>query len=202
MDLDGTARLRRDGTRNLVDAARAAGVRRMLTQSIAFVYEPADELATETDPLNVSAPEPWNGSVVGAAMMEEIANELPESVILRYGFFYDATTGFNGDGFTAKQLQVGALPANENVNSFIHVKDAAEATVLALDWPAGVYNIVDDEPVEARVWMPAVAAANGWPAPAQVAGRDPIMSRAASNAKARRVGWAPRYPSWRAGLAT
>ena len=200
MDLESTSRLRRDGTRNLVDAAKAAGVRRMLTQSIAFAYEPADDLATEDEPLNVGAPEPWNGPAVGVAVMEEIANELPESVILRYGFFYDATTGFNGDGFSAQMIRHGGVAANDNVTSFIHMEDAAEATLLALKWPAGVYNIVDDEPVVAREWVPAVAAAHHWPQPPRTTGRDPIMSRGASNAKARRVGWSPRHHSWRSEL--
>jgi nucleoside-diphosphate-sugar epimerase len=184
MDLEATNRLRRDGTRNLVDAAKQSGVRRMLTQSLAVVYEPAETLATEDDPLN----------------MEAASNELPKSVILRYGLFYDMTTGFNGDGITARLLQAGAMAANDNVTSFIHVQDATEATLLALDWPAGVYNIVDDEPVVQRIWTTAVAAAHGWPAPADVNGRDGTMSRGASNAKARRLGWAPQFPSWRAGL--
>jgi nucleoside-diphosphate-sugar epimerase len=200
MDLEATNRLRRDGTRNLVDAAKQSGVRRMLTQSLAVVYEPAETLATEDDPLNMDAPAPWNEQSVVLAAMEAASNELPESVILRYGLFYDMTTGFNGDGITARLLQAGAMAANDNVTSFIHVQDATEATLLALDWPAGVYNIVDDEPVVQRIWTTAVAAAHGWPAPADVNGRDGTMSRGASNAKAKRLGWAPQFPSWRAGL--
>jgi nucleoside-diphosphate-sugar epimerase len=200
MDVDGTSRLRRDGTQNLVDAAKAAGVRRMLTQSIAFVYAPAAGLATEDAPLAVDAPEPWNGPAVGIALMEEIANELPESVILRYGFFVSPTTGFNNDGFTAQLIQAGTLPANDNITSFIHVDDAAEATVRALDWPAGVYNIVDSEPVAASVWVPIVARANGAPTPQRVVGIDPTMSRGASNVKARALGWTPKHPSWRDAL--
>jgi nucleoside-diphosphate-sugar epimerase len=200
MDLAATNRLRRDGTRNLVDAAKACGIRRMLTQSIAVIYAPGETLATENDPLNFDSPPPWDEQAVIVAAMEETANELPESVILRYGLFYDMTTGFNGDGITARQLQAGMMPANDNVTSFIHVKDAVEATLLALDWPAGVYNIVDDAPVVQRVWTTAVAAANGWPPPMDVAGYDGTMSRGASNAKAKRLGWAPRIPGWRAGL--
>ena len=201
MDVEATNRLRRDGTRNLVDAAMAVGVRRMLTQSIAFVYEPGDDLATESDPLAVSAPEPWNVPAIGVAVMEEIANEMPESVILRDGFFHNDTTGFNGEGFTARLMDGSTLAANDNVTSFIHVDDAAEATMLALEWPAGVYNIVDDEPVEANVWVPAAAASRNAPAPKRVTGKDPITGRGASNAKARRVGWAPRHRSWRSSLA-
>lgn len=201
LDIESTNRLRRDGTRNLVDAAQAVGVRRMLTQSIAFVYEHADSLATESDPLAVHAPEPWNTPVVGVAVMEEIANELPESVILRYGLFHNETTGFNGVGYNAQLIDRGQLPASDNVSSFIHVDDAAEATMLALEWPAGAYNIVDDEPAQANVWIPAVAAARGAPAPKRVSGHDPIMGRGASNAKARVLGWSPRHPSWRTSLA-
>ena len=72
--------------------------------------------------------------------------------------------------------------------------------MLALEWPAGVYNIVDDEPVEANVWIPAIVAARGATAPKRVSGHDPIMGRGASNAKAHRVGWSPRHSSWRTSL--
>ena len=83
----------------------------------------------------------------------------------------------------------------------MHVDDAAAATVRALEWPAGVYNIVDDEPAPAQEWLPAYADAIGAPPPTSTVGTSwPPRGRGASNAKARAAGWTPRYPTWRSGF--
>jgi nucleoside-diphosphate-sugar epimerase len=201
MDLAATARVRLEGTRNLVDAARAAGVRRIVTQSIAFVYVPGAGLATEDEPLYVDAPAPWDSAPRSTAGMEQMVDELPESVVLRYGLLYGPGTAFAADGVTAAQVRRGEQPANENVASFLHVDDAVTTARLALDWPPSIYNVVDDEPVAATTWLPLYAAALGGPPPATVAGRDPLMSRGASNAKARQAcHWTPRHPTWRDSL--
>lgn len=221
MDFASTNRLRIEGTRNLVDAARALGIRRMVTQSFGPAYAPGEGLATEETPLYLDASAAWSGgaaleaeagtvdpttdsvsAVVGAlATMEATVAELPESVVLRYGLLYGPGTSFAADGFMTEMVRQGRMPANENVASFVHVEDAARAAMLALDWPAGVYNIVDDEPASAREWLPRYAAEVGGPPPPQVDGKDALMSRGISNAKAKRqVGWSPRHPSWRAGF--
>lgn len=221
MDFAATNRLRIEGTRNLVDAARAVGVRRMVTQSFGPAYAPGEGLATEGTPLYLDASEAWSGgaaleteegtaaattdsvsATVGALVtMEETVAELPESVVLRYGLLYGPGTSFAADGFMTELVRQGQMPANENVTSFVHVEDAARAAMLALDWPAGVYNIVDDAPAPAREWLPRYATEVGGPPPSRVDGKDALMSRGISNAKAKRqVGWSPRHPSWRAGF--
>jgi nucleoside-diphosphate-sugar epimerase len=200
-DLAATNKLRIEGTRNLVDAARAAGVRRMVTQSFGPAYAPGEGLATEETPLHLDAPEPFGTTVAALATMEATAAELPESVILRYGLFYGPGTSFDRDGFHADLVRKGQYPANESVNSFVHVEDAARAAMLALDWPAGVYNIADDDPAPVREWLPRYAAEVGGPPPPVVEGKDALMSRGFSSQKARREqGWTPRRPSWRAGF--
>jgi nucleoside-diphosphate-sugar epimerase len=200
LDFAATARVRIEGTRNLVDAARAAGVRRMITQSFWGCYVPGDGLADEDTPLYVEAPAPQNGITRPIAVMEQTAGELPESVVLRYGLFYGPGTAFEPDGRTAEQVRRGQLPANENVVSFLHVEDAATSTELALAWPAGAYNIADDDPAPASEWLPRYASEIGAPPPPRAAGRDPILSRGVSCQKAHRRGWTPRHPSWRAGF--
>jgi nucleoside-diphosphate-sugar epimerase len=201
LDFPALARVRTEGTRNLVDAARAAGANRMVTQSFWGVYIPGDGLADEETPLYVDAPDPWNGISRPVATMEQIASEMPESVVLRYGLFYGPGTSFDPDGRSAEQVRQGQLPINENVTSFLHIEDVAISTQMALGWPAGVYNIADDEPAAASEWLPQYASEIGAPPPPRAAGRDPMLSRGVSSQKARAQGWTPRHPTWRAGIA-
>jgi nucleoside-diphosphate-sugar epimerase len=202
LDFAATGRVRTEGTRNLVDAARAAGVRRMVTQSFWGCYVPGEGLADEQTPLYVDAPAPADGVVRPIATMEQTANELPESVVLRYGLFYGPGTAFEPDGRTAEQVRRGEMPANENVVSFLHVEDAAISTVMALGWPAGAYNIADDEPALTSEWLPRYASEIGAPPPPRATGRAPILSRGVTSQKAHEHGWAPRHPTWRAGFLT
>ena len=135
-----------------------------------------------------------------------------ESIVLRYGNFYGPGTQFGADGSDADLVRqqrfpiAGGGPAHW---SFIHVEDAARATLQALEHGApGIYNIVDDEPAAVAEWLPAYAAALGAPPPLQV---DPprsdyglhgmMLARGASNAKAKRqLNWTPSYASWRDGF--
>jgi nucleoside-diphosphate-sugar epimerase len=201
LDFAATARVRTEGTRNLVDAAQAAGVRRMVTQSFWGVYVPGDGLADEETPLYLEAPEPWDGIARSIAMMERTVHELPDSVVLRYGLFYGPGTAFALDGRTAEQVRRSQMPVNENVISFLHIEDAAISAHQALGWPAGTYNIADDEPAAASDWLPQYAAEIGAPPPPRAAGRDPLLSRGVTSQKAHREqGWNPRHPTWRAGF--
>ncbi|MEU8362238.1 NAD(P)-dependent oxidoreductase [Nonomuraea sp. NPDC048882] len=202
-------RIRRIGTRNLVDAARHAGVPRIVAQSISWVYEPGDAPATEATPLDEQAPEPRVGMIAAVRALEDAVSELDRYVILRYGLFYGPGTWYRPGGPVADVLRgetgdpaarmLGDLVANDAVSSFVHVEDAALAAVAALDWPSGPVNIVDDEPAPAREWLPALAAAVDAPAPAPTAGRL-AWQRGADNTLARSRGWRPRHPTWRTGF--
>ncbi|MEV4362071.1 NAD-dependent epimerase/dehydratase family protein [Nonomuraea sp. NPDC004186] len=206
-------RIRRIGTRNLVDAAKRAGVRRIVAQSIAWAYEAGDAPATEDTPLDVTAPAPRSGVVGGVRALEEAVAELDEHVVLRYGLFYGPGTWYRPGGLVADVLRNGGptgdpasvflsgLAADAAVSSFVHVEDAAEATVAALRWPSGTVNIVDDEPAPAREWLPALAAAVGAPAPAPTDGRAG-WQRGADNGLARSLGWRPRHATWRTGFGS
>jgi nucleoside-diphosphate-sugar epimerase len=214
-----TNRLRRDGTRNLVAAAREAGVARLVAQSIAFVYEPSGDWVKDEDaPLALSSPPPMDEAVGAVADLERQVLDAG-GIVLRYGYFYGPGTALASDGYYAELARKRRFPvvgSGEGRWSFIHVDDAAAATVAALDRSAsGVYNIVDDDPVPASEWVPAYASAIGakrpfrlplWIAriaagPVAVAGM--TTQRGASNAKAKReLGWAPQYASWRDGFRT
>lgn len=195
-DFDQTSRLREEGTRNLIDAALAVGVKHVIAQSISFAYEPGEVPATEDVPLDVCASVPRKQLVASIRTLEFTVKEMPHYVILRYGAFYGPDTFYANDGFVAHQIRQKQIPATDAITSFIHVNDAASATVLALGWPSGVFNIVDDEPVRGIDWIPAYAEASGAPLPDIRSGREG-WERGASNAKARQYGWKPAYPTWK-----
>ena len=199
-DFAATDHLRIVGTRNLVDAAKAAGVRRLIAQSLAIVYAPGPAPATEQDPLADETPS-VRDTVKGVQSLEAAVAELPEGVILRYGFFYGPGTWYSRSGPFAEAVRQGKRPAGRGVSSFVHVKDAASAAMLALDWPAGVVNIVDDEPAAGTEWLPHFAMAIGAPPPPM--GETGGHEQGVSNRKARKqLGWKPVHTTWREGFLT
>jgi nucleoside-diphosphate-sugar epimerase len=218
-NLDGTFaqtnRLRTEGTDNLLAAAREAGVRRFVAQSVASFGRYAREggpVKSEDDPLD---PAPVKGMRELNAAMRHLEQAVTDAggIVLRYGGFYGAAN----DGLLepVRKRQFPIVGDGSGFFSWIHLDDAAAATVLALehDGPA-IYNIVDDEPAPVREWLPVLADALGAKPPRHVpvwlarlfAGEAGVMlgteARGASNAKAKReLGWTPRYPSWRQGFA-
>jgi nucleoside-diphosphate-sugar epimerase len=197
---EANAAVRRKGTRNLTDAALAAGVRRIVAQSIAWAYEGGREFATERTPLDIGAAPPRLATVQAVATLENIVQEVPEWVVLRYGLFYGPTTWYAPDGLMAR----AKLVADDDVTSFVHIDDAASAAVAALRWPSGAVNVCDDEPAAAREWVPVFCASVGAPAPEPVTGAPRHdWARGADNHHARKhLGWTPQYPSWRDGLVS
>lgn len=210
----GTNRLRTEGIDILLAAAREAGVRKILAQSYAPIRfeRKGGPVKSEEDPLDPSPPASMRETIAAMAHLDEAVTEAG-GIALRYGSFY-------GDENSAliPAIRAGKFPIVGNgagVWSFIHVEDAAAATVLALGHDgAAIYNIVDDEPVTTRVWLPEFARIIGAHPPphypvflARFFAGDAIVimeteSRGASNAKAKReLGWTLKYPSWRQGFA-
>jgi nucleoside-diphosphate-sugar epimerase len=206
-------RLRSEGTRNLIDAARAAGALRIVAQSVAFAYAPGPPGAVrrESDPLFLDAPEPFRRSVHALRDLEGAVLGA-DGIVLRYGYFYGPGSAISSAGSMAADVARRRLPVvgrGTGVWSFVHVDDAARATVLALTHgAAGAYNVVDDDP--ARV---AIAATLGAPKPLRVpawmarlaAGSYGVSlmteGQGASNELARReLGWTPEHGSWREGF--
>ena len=215
-------RLRVEGTANLVSAARALGVRRILAQSIAFAYAPGPPgtIHREQDPLlsPEHAPKPFRRSAGAIAELERSVLAA-DGVVLRYGYFYGPGSAISREGSMGREVLRRRFPvvgAGAGVWSFIHVRDAAEATVAALELQGpAVLNVVDDEPAPVSRWLPALSEALGAPPPRRVpallarmvAGSYgvAVMTKAqgASNAAAReRLHWSPSHPSWRGGFRT
>jgi hypothetical protein len=157
-DFAANSRIRREGTRNLVDAALAAGVRRVISQSIAWAYEPGSTPADESTPLDLHAADPARRATVEAvATLEAITAEAPEWVVLRYGMLYGPDTWYTKGALMADLAAKDELPAGPDITSFLHIDDAATAAVAALTWPSGPVNVVDNEPAPADAWVPAFA---------------------------------------------
>ena len=201
-------------------AALATGARRYVTQSIAFLYAPEGSLLKDEEARPFEeAPAPFDEGV--AAVLEHerevLGTEGIEGLVLRYGQFYGPGTYYGRGGGIEREVAKRRLPLigpGTGLASFIHVEDAASATVAALDRGApGIYNVCDDEPAAMREWLPVYAEAAGAKRPfraptwlARLAGGRMAVEfgvnlRGASNEKAKReLGWKPRYASWREGF--
>ena len=214
------ARVRVEGNKNLVAAALQTGVRRFIVQSAGFWYAPGQGLADENESLAFNASPAIAEGSQRYAELESMVLGRPEfaGIALRYGFFYGPGTWFIPEGDVGQQVRQQMVPIigeGQGVSSWVHIDDAAEATVRAIDSPPGIYNIVDDDPSEQRAWLTAFARFCGAPDPPhvseaqalQAAGADAVYYatrlRGASNAKAKRqLGFQPRPLEWLAAAGT
>ncbi|WP_200307172.1 NAD-dependent epimerase/dehydratase family protein [Streptomyces adelaidensis] len=215
-----TARLRTEGTANLIDAARAAGARRLVAQSIAFAAAPAgDPVLDEDAPLYVDAPDPgWALTVRAVAELErQVSSSGLAGVVLRYGTLYGPRTAYARTGATARSVLAGRLPLpgdGSGIMSFLHVEDAVGAAVAAVEADAtGVFHVTDDDPAPAAQWLPHLARMLAGPSPRSVPTalaprllgwfmtHQLTSAHGAANDRARTaLGWKPTRPSWRDGL--
>jgi 2-alkyl-3-oxoalkanoate reductase len=208
-----TNRLRTEGTDALLAAARDAGVRRFVAQSFApYRYaRVGGPVKTEDDPLDPTPPQSARETYAAMSHLDQTVTEFG-GVALRYGGFYGA--GNDGWADPVRKRRYPIVGDGRGIMSFIHLDDAAAATVLALDHEGpAIYNVVDDDPAPVCEWLPALAAALGAKPPRRfpvwlarlIAGEAAVVmathARGASNAKAKReLEWAPRYASWRQGF--
>jgi nucleoside-diphosphate-sugar epimerase len=195
-DSGANARLRREGTANLIAAAIDAGVGRVVAQSIAWAYAPTEEPAVEDMPLDLSSTGARLTTVSAVDALETAVLTGPNGVVLRYGMLYGPGTWFTRTGSQARAARDGRVTADRSATSFVHVEDAAAAAVDAIEWPSGAVNIVDDEPARALDWVPDFCRFAGAPPPRVTPGRVPWATGAA-NTLARSLGWVPRHPTWR-----
>ncbi len=208
-----TNQLRTKGTDALLAAAREAGVRRFVAQSFApYRYIRAGgPIKTEDDPLDPTSPPHTQQGWAAMAHLDEAVTDFG-GIALRYGGFYGAAN--DGWAELVRKRMLPIIGDGGGYISWIHVEDAAAATVLALEHEGPeIYNIVDDEPAPVRECLPVLAKSLGAKPPRHlpvwlarlVAGETAVVMatevRGASNAKAKReLGWTLRYPSWRTGF--
>ncbi|HEX6115746.1 MAG TPA: NAD(P)-dependent oxidoreductase [Solirubrobacterales bacterium] len=216
-----TNRLRTEATDHLLSAGRAVGVERFVAQSFAGwpFAKVGGPVKSEEDPLDDDPIEPVRETLAAIRYLEEAVTgaEWTVGIALRYGGFYGPGTSLDADSEMLDAIRKRKFPivgGGAGVWSFIHVADAADATVAAIErGERGVYNIVDDEPAPVAEWLPVVAENLGAKPPRRVprfvgrllAGQAPTVMmtelRGASNAKAKReLGWRPGHPTWRTEL--
>jgi nucleoside-diphosphate-sugar epimerase len=209
-------RIRLEGGANVLAAALAAGVRRYLRQSVAFYAIPSPGLADEETPLAFDASP---AVAAGAREVTELEHRLLgntniEGIVLRYGFFYGPGTWFHSDGDVAQQVRQRQFPIvgnGEGVWSWLHIEDAAFATVAAAEQGnPGIYLIANDQPLAVREWLPAFAQWLSAPSPPRISVEDALKAsggadavyygtqmRGVSNAKAKReLNFQPRPLEW------
>lgn len=217
-----TNRLRTEGTDHLLSAGQAVGVRRFVAQSAVYGFyaRAGGAVKTEEDPLDPSPPREARDVLAAIRHLEKavLGARWTEGIVLRYGAFYGPGTSLAPGGEQFEMIRKRRFPLvgdGGGVWSFIHIADAAEATVAAIErGHHGIYNIVDDDPAPVAEWLPALAQTLGARKPMRVprfVGRmfsgetgAVFMTeiRGASNTKAKReLGWQPQHPSWRQGFA-
>lgn len=216
-DFGPTNRLRSEGTCNLLDAAQEIGVQRVITQGLAYAYDPGPGLADEDAPLWVRPPAQFAPVLAALEELEQRTREA-KGLVLRFGHLYGPGSFFSPTGSYAQQVREGKFPIagkGASVLSFTHASDAAAAVVAALGSDtSGVLNIVDDTPVTIGEWLPAFATMLGAKAPRRVPAAMVRLAagtwgaafmtelRGANNARAKTaIDWRPRFPSWIEGFA-
>lgn len=215
-----TSELRLEGTKRLMVAARAAGCRRVVVQSIAFAGDPSGpDVVGEDHPLFVTAPEPLGEAVRAVAEMEAVvtAEDDLDGVALRSGFVYGPGSHYARDGTIVRSVLSGAAAIvgdGGGMTSFVSAADLARATVLAAESDVrGVLHITDDDPVRQVDFLPELARLLDAPRPRRINPQDAerelgpaavamaTVQRGASNERARRaLGWTPRHSTWREGM--
>jgi nucleoside-diphosphate-sugar epimerase len=219
-EFEPTNRLRTEGSDNLIAAAKKAGVQSFISQS--FSGSPyarvGSMVKSEEDPFDDSPPKQLRNTFNALRYLESaVITHFPASgIVLRYGWLYGPGTSLSKNGAMAEAVTKRMLPivgGGTGLWSFIHVEDAAAATVAALDAPSGIYNIVDDEPALTRDWISLLANLLGAKPPLELPAwaAKPLVgehglavlrdNRGASNHKAKQTfGWKPSYPSWKDGF--
>ena len=198
-DMSANTRVRKEGTKNIVTAALNNDVQHIQSQSIAFVYEGGQGLATEETPLDYQSTGERKVTVDGVEALEQETARIPHHIILRYGLLYGPETWFGKDGMIYNQFIDGSVSMSNGIQSFIHIDDAVETAIQALSFEPGIYNVTDDNPVDGETWAKWYA---------QLLNVNPTLNiepaadheRGASNQKFRQQGGKLLYADWQEGM--
>lgn len=199
LNSEDNANIRMIGTRNIVEASIKYNIKKIISQSISWAYEAGEEPATEETALDIAADYPRKTTIDGILELEAQTKRIHQHVILRYGTLYGEDTWYGEHGYIYQNFIDNNAQVSKGITNFIHIKDAVEACVKAISLPTGIYNIVDDEPVDGLVWAPYYA---------EQLGANKIVSytdknqweREVSNLKYKKNGGKLIFKSWREGM--
>ena len=199
VDMAANTKVRIDGSKNLIDAALKHHVKKVIAQSIAFTYEPGEGLATEETPLDDHSTGDRKITVEGVEGLEEQTARMDNYVVLRFGWLYGPGTWYGKDGMIYNQFIDGEVTLSDGVTSFVHLDDAVETSIQAINFANGIYNVADDEPVKGSdfaQWYKQQLKVNP---KVNITPAEPF-ERGVSNEKFKSQGGTLQYKSWKDGM--
>ncbi|PTK95798.1 NAD-dependent epimerase/dehydratase family protein [Staphylococcus gallinarum] len=199
IDMSANTKVRIEGTKNLVDTAIKYNVRQIQSQSIAFAYEAGDDLATEATPLDYQSTGERQVTVNGVKGLEQETKRIDNHVILRYGLLYGPGTWYGKNGMIYNQFMNGHVTITNGIQSFIHIDDAVETAIQALNFESGTYNVADDEPVPGNIWAQWYADLLDINPDINVQSAAPF-ERGVNNLKFKDQGGTLQYTTWKNGM--
>lgn len=199
VDMAANTKVRVEGTRHLADIALKYNVPRIISQSLAFMYEPGETLATEATPLDTNSSGDRKITVDGVIGVESESQRLAHAVILRYGMMYGPGTWYGKDGMIYNQFKEGNVQLSKGITSYVHIDDTVEAAIKALDFEPGIYNVTDDEPIDGETWATWYAEQLNVSPHIEFFEAQPF-ERGADNQKYKTQGGKLLYSTWRDGM--
>ncbi|MCE4967322.1 NAD(P)-dependent oxidoreductase [Staphylococcus aureus] len=196
VDMAANTKVRIEGSKNLIDAAKKHDVKKVIAQSIAFMYEPGEGLAYEKTALDFNSTGDRKVTVDGVVGLEEETARMDEYVVLR---LYGPGTWYGKDGMIYNQFMDGQVTLSDGVTSFVHLDDAVETSIQAIHFENGIYNIADDAPVKGSEFAEWYKEQLGVEPNIDIQPAQPF-ERGVSNEKFKAQGGTLIYKTWKDGM--
>ncbi|MCQ9278269.1 NAD-dependent epimerase/dehydratase family protein [Staphylococcus borealis] len=199
VDMAANTKVRVEGGKNLTDAALKYDVKKVVAQSIGFMYEPGEGLATEETPLDNHSDGDRKITVDGVIGLEKETARMDHYVVLRFGWLYGPGTWYGKDGMIYNQFKNGEVTLSDGVTSFIHLDDAVEVSIQAMNFDNGIYNVADDAPVKGSEFAEWYAKEVGVDPKVTIQPAQPF-ERGIKNDKFKAQGGTLIYNTWKDGM--
>ncbi|HGO3186180.1 TPA: NAD-dependent epimerase/dehydratase family protein [Staphylococcus aureus] len=196
VDMAANTKVRIEGSKNLIDAAKKHDVKKVIAQSIAFMYEPGEGLAYEKTALDFNSTGDRKVTVDGVVGLEEETTRMDEYVVLR---LYGPGTWYGKDGMIYNQFMDGQVTLSDGVTSFVHLDDAVETSIQAIHFENGIYNVADDAPVKGSEFAEWYKEQLGVEPNIDIQPAQPF-ERGVSNEKFKAQGGTLIYKTWKDGM--
>lgn len=199
VSMEDNANVRIVGTKNLMDAAVKNNVKKVIAQSLAFTYEPGDTLADEKTSLDTNSTGDRKVTVDGVIGLETETARIDNHVMLRFGYLYGPGTWYGKDGMIYNTFFTDEVNVHDGIVSFIHLDDAVQSSMDAINYEPGIYNVVDNQPMRYDEWAKFVSEQLNVTPEIKVE-KAPKYERGATNEKFLTQGTTLKFPSWQEGI--